>query len=151
MRKKGETRERFFFLRRNKEGRKTFWGLVPEGSSHGCSITERASRAEVVRGLKKHLSDGQETSSIRSPTLITRSLSFGGPLFIACDFSFFLFIFFPFFRRLLPLHVCGWNGNFSHSSPFLTIVSKSEDQTEKNIIRPASRNRPRLHLLSSFV
>jgi hypothetical protein len=126
--------------------------LVPEGSSHGCSITERANRAEVVPGLKNTFLMVKKRASSAAPTLITCSLSFWVPLFIACDFffvvlPFFFVVFFPF------LHVRGWNGNFSHSSPFLTIVLMLEDQAEKNIIRPASRNRPRLHLLalSSFV
>lgn len=91
---KKRTSERERFLRRNKEGRKTFWGLVPEGSSHGCSITERANRAEVVPGLKNTFLMVKKRASSAAPTLITCSLSFWVPLFIACDFFFVVLPFF---------------------------------------------------------
>jgi hypothetical protein len=145
MRKKKRRNKWERFLRRNKEGRKTFWGLVPEGSSHGCSITERASRAEVVRGLKNTFLMVKKRAPSAARHLL-RVAYLWGPLY--CMWFFFC-SFFPFSSSssFPSLHVCGWNGNFSHSSPFLTIVLMLEDQTEKNIIRPASRNRPRLHLL----
>lgn len=66
------------------EGKKT--SLVPEDSSHGCSITERGGSGA---GVWKHLSDGQETSFIRrAQTLIS---SRGYHLFIACDFFLLFF------------------------------------------------------------
>jgi hypothetical protein len=97
---------------------------------------------------KNTFSDGQETSSIRSPdTYYARSLSFVGPLSLlhvifCCSFFFVVFFLSTYADGTEISHT---RVHFSRSSP------KSEDQTEKNIIRPASRNRPRLHLLSSFV
>lgn len=145
--------------KKEREGRRHFWGLVPEDSSHGCSITEQAGR-KWCRFWKKrtHISDGQETSSIRSPTLITRSLSLGGWPTLYCMWFFFESLFLGCFRCLFfvsfPFPRMRMERKFLTPSPFLTIVLMVEDQTEKNIIRPASRNRPRLHLASwcpSFV
>lgn len=84
----------------------------------------------MVPTVWKHLLDGQETSPIRRPTLITR-VSWGPPVFIACDFfvfhcymgvlSLFSLSLFPFFLSFCfssLLHVCGCNGNFSHGVHF---------------------------------
>ncbi len=54
--KRRNGREILFERRRNKEGRKTFWGLVPEGSSHGCFHNWAwASEGGSGTGSEKHL------------------------------------------------------------------------------------------------
>ena len=116
---------------------------VPEDGSHGCFITERGGSGA---GVWKHLSDGQETSPIRSPTLITRIL--GAGIFIACDFflsqycmgvlllfpvSLLFFIFCPpppLFRLLLHPRM-RMERNFLTVHPFLTIVLTDEDPKRK--------------------
>ena len=108
---------------------------VPEDGSHGCFITERGGSGA---GVWKHLSDGQETSPIRSPTLITRIL--GAGIFIACDF-FSLSVLhgspFAFYRLPLILYFLSPTSPFSSPS-----TSTYADGTELSHSASISHDRP---------
>jgi hypothetical protein len=123
MRKKSRRngREILFERRRNKEGRKTFWGLVPEGSSHGCFHNwARASKGGSGTGSEKTpFLMVKKRAPSAAPTLITRVAYLSWGLSLYCMWFFVVLSF----------------SSSSSSSPrmrmerkFLTLESISHDR-----------------------
>lgn len=150
--KKMRERERDF--KKKREGRRHFL-RVGSGRQQSWMFHNWVSRAEVVQVLEKRKKKkGTYTHTFlmvkkRAPSA-ARHLLHVAYLWGLADsllHVIFCFLFVPFFVSF-PSPRMRMERKFLTPSPFLTIVLMLEDQTEKNIIRPASRNRPRLHLAS---
>lgn len=138
--------------RRFKQKGRRHW--VPEDGSHGCSLTELGGSG--TDGLETPFGWSRNESHPQADTYYARILGATGLycMWFFCSTAawessrFFPSPSFLFFRFACLLHVCGWDGNFSHGVHFSR--SSLLKTKEKNIIRSASRNRPRLHLVFVF-
>ena len=127
---------------------------VPEDGSHGCFITERGGSGagatfRMVKKRVRHLLCVSWGPKSLLHVIFFSQYCMGVLLLFPVSLLFFIFcppLHLPLFVSFY-IHVCGWNGTFSQCIHFSRSSWRTKTQREKNIIRPASRNRPRLHLV----